>query len=369
MVAPREPQSDSARGDHPGDAVDSPTNSPVKSSATSVLRAQPDSMLPPASAFSQVLPTESLNNRGRPLGDLRSQLYQIPNWRNAAHVVIVWAQAALIIFGAAWWNHPVGWVLAFLLMGRSFARLSILMHESAHRLLFSHRKINDWVGTWLLSYPAFVPLDIYRRSHMAHHKREFGPTEPDIMLYAGYPITRDSWRRKLRRDALLNSGWKNLKVLLLALKSSRSRGIAIRILSVQLVILLGCWALTGHWWIYFALWLLPWMTVWRVLNRLRAVAEHGGLHESNDRRQTTHDVRQGFWARFWIVPYNTGWHLAHHLDIGVPFSQLPKYHDELVRVGYVQPELTWPSYRALWKHAASRSSGVTNEPSASPQDN
>ena len=44
-------------------------------------------------------------------------------------------------------------------------------------------------------------LDAYRRGHMAHHREEFGPDEPDIPLYRGYPISRDSMRRKLVRDA------------------------------------------------------------------------------------------------------------------------------------------------------------------------
>ena len=84
-------------------------------------------------------------------------------------------------------------------------------------------------------------------------------------------------------------------------------------------------------------WLLPWMTVWRVLNRFRAVAEHGGMQRSPDRRLTTHHVRQSFWPRFWMVPFNTGWHLAHHVDIGVPFSNLPAFHAELERCGYSRP--------------------------------
>ena len=32
---------------------------------------------------------------------------------------------------------------------------------------------------------------------MAHHRQEFGPDEPDLPLYVGYPITTDSLRRKL----------------------------------------------------------------------------------------------------------------------------------------------------------------------------
>ena len=59
-------------------------------------------------------------------------------------------------------------------------------------------------------------------------------------------------------------------------------------------------------------------------------------------------------ARFWLAPYNTGWHLAHHVDPGVPFRRLPQVHDELVAAGYVAGGLEWPSYLALWRALASR---------------
>ena len=78
------------------------------------------------------------------------------------------------------------------------------------------------------------------------------------------------------------------------------------------------------------LWFVPWMTGWRVVNRLRSIAEHGGMQASSDRRQTTHHVRQNLLARFWIAPFNTGWHLAHHVDMGVPWRNLPQLHRELV---------------------------------------
>lgn len=321
--------------------------------AVAAVAREPGTMRPDPSLLTDVLPTDRLGPTGRPVGELREELYRIPNLANAAHVVGLWVQSVGLLALAGWWDHPVGWVLAFLLMGRSFARFAILAHEAAHRLLFSNRKINDWVGSWLVAYPGFVPLEAYRRGHMAHHKEEFGPNEPDLMLYAGYPIPKDSWHRKLRRDAFGSSGWKNLKLLLKALTSERSRGIALRIVVWQVALFPILWLVTGHWWAYPLMWLLPWMTVWRVLNRLRAVAEHGGLGASPDRRLTTHHVRQGFWARFWMVPFNTGWHLAHHVDIGVPFSKLPALQRELEAAGYVQPGLTWPSYTALWRHASS----------------
>jgi hypothetical protein len=46
---------------------------------------------------------------------------------------------------------------------------------------------------------------------MAHHREEFGPNEPDIPLYANYPITRASFWRKMRRDGLGSTGFRMLR--------------------------------------------------------------------------------------------------------------------------------------------------------------
>jgi fatty acid desaturase len=237
-------------------------------------------------------------------------------------------------------------------MARGFGLLAILSHEAAHRLLFSNRRVNDWVGRWVLSYPAFVAVDLYRRSHMAHHRDEMGPEEPDRNLYAGYPIAPDSMRRKLTRDAIGISGWKNLKGLFRGVRNPHARRAALSIIGTQVVIMA---AFTAAGWpqLYLLLWLAPWMTGWRVINRLRSIAEHGGMTRSPDRRETTHHVRQRALARFWIVPYNTGYHLAHHVDSGIPWRNLPKLHRELVGAGYVVPALEYPSYVALWRRLAS----------------
>ena len=291
---------------------------------------------------------------GRPAPALREELRRIPSARNAWSVVTLWAETIAIAGVAVWWNHPVGWVAAFLLMGRQHARFNILMHEAAHRLLLRNRRANDFVGRWLLGFPAFAPTDLYRRGHMAHHRDEFGPDEPDIPLYTGYPIGRDSLRRKLTRDALGVTGLKLLRGLLrgCVADNPKIRAQARAIVVTQLVLVALCFAV-GHPWVYLLLWLLPHLTVWRVLNRLRAIAEHGGMQQSSDRRETTHSVRQSWWARFWFVPYNTGWHLAHHVDAGSPWRSLPRYHQELERSGYVQPALEYPNYRSLWKKLGS----------------
>lgn len=310
-------------------------------------------MTPEPGLLPDVLPTDRLCVNGRPVPELREAFRRIPSVKNAVTVMGAYVQSFGFIALAIWIDRWWAYALAFLLMGRAFALYNILAHEAAHRLLFRRRGLNDFVGKWMLAYPAFNPFEVYRRAHMSHHRDALGPNEPDATLYARYPITRDSMRRKLFRDALFISGWKNMKPLFLALTKPNSRTIASRIVLVQLGIW-ACFAALGLWWAYPLLWLAPSMTVWRVLNRLRAIAEHGGMTRSADTRLTTHVVRQGWLARFWVVPYNTGWHLAHHVDMGIPWRNLPKLHDELVASGWVTRELEYPGYLTLWRALASR---------------
>jgi fatty acid desaturase len=320
-------------------------------------------MVPDPALLPDVLPTERLTATARPIPELRAELRRIPGVRNLVTVIGFLLQSFGVIAAAVWIGHPLAYVGAFFLMGRAHCLASILAHEAAHRLLFRQKWWNDTIGRWVLAYPAFVPFDAYRRAHMAHHKDEMGPNEPDRNLYEHYPITLASFRRKLRRDALFISGFKALKGLWYGLKSPTARPVAARIVASQMAILVLFTAF-GRPWLYPLLWLAPHLTVWKVLNRLRAIAEHGGMIRSTDRRLTTHVVRQRRLARFWMVPYNTGWHLAHHVDMGVPFRQLPALHAELVASGWVTEELEYPSYVALWRALASRPAEVPAAASA-----
>jgi fatty acid desaturase len=296
--------------------------------------------------------TELVRPDGRPQPEFRAELRRIPSFRNAWSVLFLYVQTGAVLWATVRLG-PWAWPIGFVLMGRAHAQFASLMHEAAHRLLFSNRTLNDWVGRWLLGYPALVSTDAYRRVHMAHHRQEFGPDEPDIPLYIGYPVGHASLRRKLWRDATGRTGLRLLRQQLAGLRSPdvRVRRTLWKILLVQ-AILLGASILSGYPLVYPLLWLLPFLTVWRVINRLRSIAEHGGMMASRDRRVTTHSVRQHWLARFLLVPYHIGWHLAHHVDAGVPFRHLPRYHRAMIESGYVTDGLEYPSYRAIWQALA-----------------
>jgi fatty acid desaturase len=314
-------------------------------------------MLPDAALLPAVLPTDRLNGRGMATGALRSELRRIDSLRNAGTVAFALVQTVGLIIGTHLVVERTGWwplyIVTFFLMGRGHACLSILGHESAHKLLFANQRVNDVVGVIFCNALGFTSQGAYRRSHFAHHRDPMGPNEPDRVLYLDYPVTKATLTRRLRRDATGESGYKIVKSLARALRKEVSRKSVLQILAVQAVLaaLLG---VTVAWWAWALLWFAPWMTVWRVINRLRAIAEHGGMISSDDDRLTTHHVRQSWSARFWMVPYNTGWHLAHHADMGVPWRNLPRLHRELVQAGHIVSDLEYPNYRALWRALASR---------------
>lgn len=308
-------------------------------------------MVPNEALLPNVLPSNRLNERGMATKPLRDELRRIGNVRNTFTVlgalVMSFGVVGIAGFLHTWWAY----LAALVLMTRGHGGLNILGHEAAHRLLFSNRRVNDFVGRWLLGYPSFQAMLAYRRAHFAHHRDEMGPEEPDLSLYSGYPLPPDSWRRKLRRDATGVSAYKNFRGLAHAARGGARE--AHQILAVQAVLIIGAIAVGRP--LMYLVWLVSWSTVWRVSNRLRSIAEHGGMIRSKDRRLTTHVIRQSLIARFWIVPYNTGWHLAHHVDMGVPWRNLPRLHKELVDVGWVVEDLEYPTYRAFWKAASSGS--------------
>ena len=128
-------------------------------------------MVPEAADRPNVLPSERLQANGMAVPALRADLRRIDNARNAISVASVWFWVALIIGGAVWIDRWWSYLIAFVLMGPMYARFAILMHEAAHKLLFTNKRWNDWVGKWIVAYPVFTPVQLYRRVHFAHHKR------------------------------------------------------------------------------------------------------------------------------------------------------------------------------------------------------
>lgn len=299
--------------------------------------------------------SDRLRPDGRPKAELRRELRKIANVRNAlssigALIMPVAVIAAVATIGT-WWAA----VLAFPVMATLQLRMYILHHEAAHRLLFSNKRLNDFVGITIMGW---VPLGTgshkYRRVHTAHHRDEFGPEEPDFLLYSFYPIVRDSFVRKIRRDATGVSAYRILKPRFKGLLVKGRRKAGLKLLGMQAVVF-TLFALGGVPWLFLVLWVLPYLTWYQVINRLRSISEHGGMTRSDDRRVTTHIIQPTLPSRLLMAPLFVGYHLPHHVDSGVPMRNLPRLQQILIEDGYVPDAIMWPSYTALWRAAAAKS--------------
>lgn len=293
--------------------------------------------------------SELLRPDGRPIRAFRDELRKIPNAINAVTVAIAFAAPIVAVAGVVAIDHWLAVVVAIPLMANLQLRWYILFHEASHRLLFSNRRLNDLIGINLMGWLPFgTGTHHYRRGHANHHRDEFGPNEPDFLLYSFYPIARSSMRRKLRRDATGVSAWRIIKPRFTGLVKPKYLVLSLRFFCGQAIVF-AAFVAGGAPWMYLWLWVVPYVTIYQVVNRLRSIAEHGGMTRSPDRRETTHHVRQTLVARALMAPHFVGYHLAHHVDSGVPMRNLPKLQAALDADGYAGESITWPSYTALWK--------------------
>ena len=86
----------------------------------------------------------------------------------------------------------------------------------------------------------------------------------------------------------------------------------------------------AHAWLYFLLlWVVPFMTAFMFINRVRSLAEHYGVEMEHELNATRH-VTATWWEKLIFSPCNVNYHLEHHLFPSVPFFNLPKLHQRLM---------------------------------------
>jgi fatty acid desaturase len=99
-------------------------------------------------------------------------------------------------------------------------------------------------------------------------------------------------------------------------------------------VLLGALCVAGHAELYLLLWLLPLATWYRLVTRLRSIAEHAVVSDDVDPLRNTRTTAAGPLARVFFAPYWVNFHLEHHLLIFVPCWKLPQAHALLLAKGY-----------------------------------
>lgn len=283
------------------------------------------------------------------------------NLRGAFLVAHAWA----LVFGAmalfVWLPNPLTFVLAVVIIGNRQLGLAILMHDAAHRLLFANPKLNDLVGTYLCGAPVGASLALYRPYHLSHHRHTQTEQDPDLVLSAPFPITRRSFRRKMVRDLSGVTGYQR-RAAQFRMAMGSARGLlprlralwrAERAFLVSNLMLLLLLTAVGYTWLYFVLWLLPLLTWYQLISRLRNIAEHAVVGPANDPLRNTRTTLAGPLMRLFVAPYWVNYHLEHHLFVCTPCWKLPQAHKILRAKGLLPCMEVGTSYFEVIRKATS----------------
>ncbi len=257
-------------------------------------------------------------------------------------IVHCWGVIALSVVLFALWPNPLTFLLAVVLIGSRQLGLAILMHEAAHNALFKTRKINEFVGEWLCGRPILAELAAYRHYHLTHHRFTQTDKDPDLVLSEKFPTTKASLRRKFVRDLTGQTGIKQFVAQIMmsfrlagdddaidAAKQDAAQAFKASDLWKSLPVFFGIvvvMGVLGEWWYGIVFWMLPYLTWFQLVLRVRNIAEHGATEQSEDPLRNVRTTLAGPVARALVAPYWVNYHLEHHMIMHVPCWRLSEMH-------------------------------------------
>lgn len=230
------------------------------------------------------------------------------------------------------WPNPLTIVAAILIIAARQLGLGILVHDCAHHALFAERRTNERVGQWFAGTPINLSLPGYRTYHLAHHRHAGTSDDPDLSFVAGYPIPPEALRRKLMRDVIGRTGFRDLTRSLSNFKAAEQWPWVAFHLG-----LFGVLASAGGWWAY-GMWWIAQIFAYPVIVRLRQIGEHGVVVDRGnaDPRLNTATTLVSWWERLLVAPNHVNYHVEHHLAAGVPPYRLARMHRLLKSRGFYE---------------------------------
>jgi len=299
------------------------------------------------------------------------ELLALDDKRSLATLAVNWG----IVFGAfalvGWSANPITILLALGLIGARQLGCAIVMHEASHRSFLSDRDWNDRIGNWLGAYPIWADVLPYRGYHLVHHAKTGSEGDPDLSLTKPFPITKSSFRRKVWRDLSGQTGWKQAvasferDVGLGDRRSQRNQGLASgeqpdvgwhKLLPVAISngVILGVLALFGRPELYL-LWLVAWLTTYRLAMRIRSIAEHAMTGPPEDPLRNTRTTLVSGWERLFLAPNFVNYHLEHHLVMTVPHYHLRQMHELMREKGLLErARVSQGGYKEILQAATAR---------------
>lgn len=293
-------------------------------------------------------------------------LMQKNDFRAAIEVAVNWLWIVAVFALVYFFPSILTIIIALFVLGGKQLGCAILMHDASHHAVFSSPKVNDLVGKWLGAYPVFQDMLKYRPYHYKHHTVTGMKDDPDLLLTRGYPTSRASMFRKFARDLSGMTGIKtHIGLLMIHLeylqydkggklhRVSQKNRTWLEFLQTALrntggamvsnLILFGiCWAVGAPY--LYLLWIGAMLTTFQFSLRVRSMAEHSMVEDSEDPIRNTRTTYANWLERILFAPYHVNYHLEHHMLMAVPSYNLPKMHQLLKERGFYEKGLLEKGY-------------------------
>ena len=253
----------------------------------------------------------------------------------------VWAVIALAIAAFILCPHPLVFIASFLIIGSRQHGMAILMHDAAHGVLFKTKRVNEWVGKYLLAAPYGGDLLAYRHYHLKHHRFTQSEDDPDLPLSSKFPTSKASLMRKFTRD-ITGRTFLRIRLATLKMRSSGSNLVGSEAFQktspvpylISNALLLGLFFLIGHPWLFLTLWLLPLWTWFFAVLRLRNIAEHALTTTDDNPLTHARTTKTNIIERIFLAPYWVNFHVEHHAYMFVPCFRLKALHESMIKNGH-----------------------------------
>ncbi len=246
---------------------------------------------------------------------------------------------------------PLTVLLGMVVIATRQHALFILFHDGVHYNVARSKRVNDLVTNGLIGLFQLVPVQLYRRLHLAHHARLGREDDPERLLlyrdqtwqYRPLPMSRLVWQ--VLGDVFLVNNLKTLRHFGQELKGERLQLPAAKtwpefwvLAAVYVGLAVAGWlAYPEVAWKVALLWLVPLLTLTQAIQKVRSFLEHAPMEAD----ELTYSWRPGWLGRLVVWPYHINYHREHHQAPKVPWHALPS------RFAGVPPTQTkW--WRVLW---------------------